>query len=159
MIKFISKLERKTSRIPLFFVVFFIDLVFHLAISILISLNDPQVLEIFEENTSLTEIFFLTVIFGPLVETFLFQYLIIEILYRFKKIKCEIILFVSALTFSLNHDYNITYIFITFISGLIYASYYLYLKMENKKFPFLYILGMHSLYNFIVFILDDILGY
>ncbi|MFK7748785.1 MAG: CPBP family glutamic-type intramembrane protease [Kordia sp.] len=108
---------------------------------------------------SLTEIFILSVIIGPLIETFLFQYLIIEILYFFKKIKINTIIIISSITFSLIHYYNLIYILVTFLSGIIYASYYLYLKVEKQKSPFLYIWFLHSLYNFSVFILDDILSW
>lgn len=154
-----STLERNKLNIPLFLCVFFLDLVFHLTLSWFVNLYDPKILEIFDENYTLTEIFILSVIIGPIIESFLFQYLIIEILYIFKIIKVEIILIISALAFSLSHYYNFIYILITFISGLIYASYYIYLKIEKKKFPFLYILALHSLYNFTVFILNDILGW
>ena len=157
MLIYFEKLERKTNRFPLFFVIFLIDLVFHLVISWLVTLYDSKILESFEKNTTLVEIFILSVIAGPLLETFLFQYLIIEILYKFKKINVRGILIISALAFSLIHNYNFIYILVTFVSGLIYASYYLYLKIKKKKFPFLYVLALHSLYNFSVFILVDIL--
>lgn len=157
MINIISKLERKINYIPLFFVIFFIDLIFHLALSLLVNLYDSRILETFEENTPLTEIFVLSVIIGPFIETLLFQYLIIELLYSFKKVKQNIIIIISAVAFSLIHNYNLTYIFVSFIAGLIYASYYLYLKNIKKKYPFIYIWVLHALYNFTVFILGDVL--
>ena len=158
MINIIFKLERKTDRFPLFFVVFFVDFVFHLAISYLITIYDSRILETFEKDTPLAEIFILSVIFGPLIETFIFQYLIIELFYYFKKHTPNIIIITSALIFSLVHNYNFIYIFVAFIAGLIYASYYLYLKATKKKYPFIYIWMLHTLYNLTVFILDDILN-
>lgn len=156
LLKNIFKLERKTNRIPLFFVIFFIDLVFHLTVSWLVNLYDSRILETFQKNTHLAEIFILSVIIGPLIETFLFQYLIIELLYYFKKVKPNIIIIISALVFCSIHNYNFIYILVTFIAGLIYASYYIYLKEVKKKYPFIYIWMLHTLYNFTVFILDDI---
>ncbi|MFP4090525.1 MAG: type II CAAX prenyl endopeptidase Rce1 family protein [Cyclobacteriaceae bacterium] len=159
MVDYISQLERKTNRIPLFFAIYFLDFFFSSAIAWLVAFYDPDIFKIFEDGTPLVEIFFVTVIFAPLLETFLCQYLVIEILYRFKKISVSSIIIISALIFSLGHYYNIIYIFFAFVSGLVYASYYLYLKMEKKRFPFLYIVGLHALYNFTVFILDDVLGW
>jgi hypothetical protein len=159
MVKYIYKLERKTNRLPLFFVIFIIDLVFHLLVSYIVTIHNPEILNVFDKKMSLTEIFILSVIIGPLMETFLFQYLIIEILSFFRRIKVNTIVIISSLAFSLIHYYNFIYISVTFLSGVIYASYYLYLKTEKQKFPFLYIFSLHSLYNFSVFILDDILGW
>lgn len=150
-------LDRK-FRLPIFFIIFFIDLVYHLIVSWLVTLYDPKILETFEENTSLVEIFILSVVVGPLIETFLFQYLIIEILYALKKVKVQFILIISALAFSSSNYYNFIYILVTFTSGLIYASYYLYLKIGKKKYPFIYIWVLHTLYNFTIFILVDILN-
>lgn len=156
MLSIYRRLERNFS-IPLFLSVFLIDLIYHLFISWIITLYDPEILEVFEESTSLTEIFLLSVVFGPLIETFLFQYLIIEILYGLKRLKINTIILISALTFSSIHYYNFLYVLVTFLSGIIYASYYLYIKEEKKKHPFLTIWMLHLLYNFSVFILDDVL--
>ena len=123
------------------------------------SLYDPEITEIpFLEGLSLAEIFTITVIIAPLVETFIFQYLIIEFLFRFKKIKLNIIILVSSLAFGLLHDYNFIYVLVMCVVGFIYASYYLYLKIKVIKFPFLYICSLHALSNFLVFILDDVLN-
>lgn len=159
MIKYIYYLKRKTNCIPLFFVIFFIDLIFHIAVSYIATIYNPEILDVFDKSMSLTEIFILSVIIAPLLETFLFQYLIIEILSFFKRIKVNIIIIISSLAFSLIHYYNFIYILVTLLSGMIYASYYLYLKEEKQKSPFLYVFALHSLYNFSVFILDDILGW
>ena len=128
------KLERNRFSIPLFWVVFGVDLVFHLILSFLLSYYDPQLFDIkfFEENTPLGEVFFFSVIFGPLVETFIFQYLIIELLYLLKKINLNVVVIVSSLAFGLSHNYNMIYMVVIFISGLVYASYYLYLKIKKK---------------------------
>lgn len=149
-------LEGKSKPVSLFFVIFIIDFTIQIIISIVINIYNPQALEIFEEGTSLTEIFILSLIFSPLIETFIVQYLIIETLLYFKKIKTNLIIVISAFSFSLLHNYNLTYILLTVIPGLIYASYYIYLKLETKKNPFLQIWALHALYNFIVFLLNDV---
>ena len=122
-------------------------------------LYNPKVIDIpFLEQLSLAEIFTLTVIIAPLIETFIFQYLIIEFLLRFKKIKVNIIIFVSALAFGCTHYYNFIYVLVMCVIGFVFASYYLYLKIKDIKFPFLYIFSLHALWNFLVFILDDVLN-
>ena len=152
-------LKKRASPIPLFFTVFFVDFIFSLLIGSLVILYDPKALDIpFIENFSSAKLFTITVIIAPLIETFIFQYLIIEFLFRFKKIKINIIILVSALAFGFAHNYNFFYVLIICISGFIYASYYLYLKIKGIKFPFLYICSLHALSNFLVFILDDVLN-
>lgn len=119
------------------------------------SLYDPKLLDIsFIEELSLIQIFIIIVIIAPLIETFIFQYLIIEFLFRFKKIKINIIILVSALAFGSAHYYDLIYVLVTCVGGFIYASYYLYLKIKGIKFPFLYICSLHALWNFLLFILS-----
>ena len=155
LLNLFDTLKKRASPIPLFFSVFFVDFIFGLLIGSLVILYDPKALDIpFIEELSLVDI----VIIAPLIETFIFQYLIIEFLLRFKKIKLNIIILVSALAFGSAHNYNFFYVLVICISGFIYASYYLYLKIKEVKFPFLYISSLHALSNFLVFILDDVLN-
>jgi lipoprotein signal peptidase len=102
-------------------------------------------------------ILFLTVIIAPLLETFVFQYLIIEILYKLK-INDEIIIWVSALAFSLSHYYNFIYILAILFPGFLFSSFYLYLKKSKYKSPFLAVILLHAISNFIVFVINDILN-
>lgn len=86
------------------------------------------------EGKSLILVFFLLVVVAPVVETFIFQYGIIELclLVRSKYNK-QIALFVSALLFGLSHSYNIIYIVFATIMGAALAFYYLcFRKYENK---------------------------
>ena len=155
IINLLDTLKKRFSPIPLFFSVFFVDFIFSSLIGFLVILYDPKALDIpFIENFSSAKVFTITVIIAPLIETFIFQYLIIEFLFRFKKIGVNIIILVSALAFGLAHSYSFFYVLVICISGFIYASYYLYLKIKNVKFPFLYIFFLHALSNLLVFILN-----
>ena len=107
-------------------------------------------------NFSLLEIFFVTVLIGPVLETFIFQFLIIEILLKLK-IKNNLIILISTLAFSLSHNYNLIYILLIIFPGILYSTYYLFLKIENQKTPFLNIFLLHLLSNFVSFILDDVI--
>ena len=152
-------LKKRASPIPLFFTVFILESVFSVITSFFATLYDPEITNIFEGlNLSLAEIFILTVIIAPLIETFIFQYLIIEFLFRFKKIKVNIIILISVLAFGCSHYYNLIYVLVMCVVGFIFASYYLYLKIKEIRYPFLYICSLHALCNFLVFILDDVLN-
>ena len=158
-----DRLKKRASPIPLFFTIFILKSIFYVITSFFAELYDPEITNtnIFEGlNLSSVEIFILTVIVGPLIETIIFQYLIIEFLLRFKKIKTNIIILVSALAFGCWHYYNLIYVLVTCVGGFIYASYYLYLKTKETEspLPLLYIFSLHALWNFLSFILNDTLN-
>lgn len=159
LLNLFDRLKKRTSPIPLFFMIFILKSVFYVITSFFAELYDPKLLDIpFIEGLSLAEIFTITVIIVPLIKTFIFQYLIIEFLFRFKKIKLNIIILFSALAFGCSHYYNLIYVLVVCVGGFIFASYYLYLKIKGIRFPFLYIFSLHTLWNFIAFILNDILN-
>lgn len=110
----------------------------------------------FTENThhfsSIKEEFFVIVVFSPLIETIIFQFIIIEILYdKFKK---EIICIISAFLFACIHLFNYIYFAFSFIIGLTFA--YLYFIGRLKKRGFIYVYLTHLFYNLIVIILKYI---
>ncbi len=93
-------------------------------------------------------------IFIPLVETFIFQYLIIELSSNVKLLKnnnFEIII-ISAIIFGLSHNYSFLYIFYSFIIGLFLAYSYIIYKKKNFS-PFLIVTLIHSLRNTITTII------
>lgn len=84
----------------------------------------------------------------PFVETFIFQYLVIELIRTIKKIKDSTFLtiIISAIVFSLSHYYNVLYIFYSFIMGVLLA--YTYILYEKKNYhPFLMVMVIHILRN------------
>lgn len=160
MVKMINILEltRKKKKSSLFLFILILDNFYTLTISLIINLINPKLIDVFngDEFTKLN-IFIGSVIFGPLIETFIFQFLIIEILLSLKLNK-NLILLISTILFSLSHNYNVIYIIAMLFPGLLYSSYYLFLKVEKRKNIFLTIFILHSLSNLIAFILDDILN-
>jgi len=112
---------------------------------------------------SLLIIFFLTVVFSPIVETLIFQFIVIEVvLYVFNKFKWKnsilISIGISGLAFGLSHSYNIYYIIVTFIIGVLYAFYYVVAKNIRSLNPFWTVTFLHTLSNLSVFIMVDLLG-
>lgn len=156
MIGFLYKIKGN-SNIALYFFVLLIDNIYSIIASTIVNLIDSSLIEGFQADLSLIETFIITVLIGPLIETFIFQFLIIEVLWFFK-IKTNYIVWISAILFSLSHNYNYIYIILILFPGLLYASFYLYLKLEKIKRPFLIIYSIHLISNFIAFIINDILN-
>ncbi|UUC46415.1 CPBP family intramembrane glutamic endopeptidase [Flavobacterium cerinum] len=110
------------------------------------------------EGKSLILVFFLLVVVAPVVETFIFQYGIIELclLVRSKYNK-QIALFVSALLFGLSHSYNIIYIVFATIMGVSLAFYYLCFRKYETKYAILAVMILHALLNGITFFFNYVL--
>lgn len=89
------------------------------------------------------------VIVVPLIETLLFQSLIIEIICKIIKRPRRNIYFaviVSSLAFALNHTYSFSYVIITFFIGIIFALAY-YLGRYRKESAIILVSIIHSMYN------------
>ncbi|MBP7172972.1 MAG: CPBP family intramembrane metalloprotease, partial [Cloacibacterium sp.] len=100
-------------------------------------------------------LFILVVILVPIIETILFQTLptfIYNLIGPFSTIKETLIIVVISLFFSISHNYNITYVLVTFIVGfsLIVLSFLLLKLKKNYFFPIFFI---HATNNLIVFII------
>ena len=82
----------------------------------------------FHGNT-ISETFIIAVLITPIIETLLFQTLIIEIFY--KKIKNFYLCILSATLFALSHSYNLSYVIFALLIGILLA--YLYILGIEKK--------------------------
>lgn len=102
--------------------------------------------------SSVKEEFFLVVLVAPLIETIIFQFIIIEILYE--KVRKEIICLISALIFASTHLYNVLYFVFALIIGLALAYLYFIGKVNKKAFQYVYL--THLLYNSIAFTLSHL---
>ena len=106
---------------------------------------------------SITYSFFLSVIIGPLVETIIYQYIIFKLtFYFFNKNTINIIsaILISALAFSLSHNFNYFAILNSFFGGIILG--YAYFFNYNRHFPpFWYVFLLHSLHNLYAFIINN----
>lgn len=121
------------------------------------------------ENTAInamtpTGILVLTVLVGPLLETYIIQFLIIElfmtILSKYKKniryLGCAT---VSAASFALIHNFNYLYILETFAIGFILAFCYIHIRLyyqKNSWTAFFAIFFIHSFHNLFAFIYNDL---
>ncbi|MBU2525503.1 MAG: CPBP family intramembrane metalloprotease [Bacteroidetes bacterium] len=108
------------------------------------------------ENKSLLHIFFLVVIFAPILETMFFNVLPVELLNSFIKNKYLIIL-LASIVFALIHTYSVAYLIMTYFGSIGLNAFYLVVK---EKKGLLMASGLtillHSIYNLIGFLLIEI---
>jgi len=105
---------------------------------------------------SAIEAFLLVVIFSPVIETYLFQNLILDFIIRkYTNVLLNACLIASAI-FGLLHYYSPEYMLKTFMSGFLYCSAYL-VASKKMKYPLIPVAIAYSIYNFIVFCLEYIL--
>lgn len=113
----------------------------------------------FLKEDSLLFIFILVVVLGPLVETLIFQFCIIELfslINRSRFIKV-IALIVSSLLFGLSHSSSLEYIIKGIISGFLFSSCYLQAKERKDISPFFLVFMVHASSNLFVFMINEIL--
>jgi len=102
------------------------------------------------KDLSLQEEIFVALILGPIIETLVFQLLIIELMLKIKiSHKLLFAIFTSGLLFSITHYSSLWNIFFALISGVLYASFYVYTRLETQSW---YVassltLGCHVVYN------------
>ena len=112
------------------------------------------------KDKSLIHIFLVSVIIGPLIETLIFQFGIIEIFLFFKKNKIfELIAIVlSSILFGLTHNYNLYYLVFGIIVGFIFAIIYVVAKKRNDMNAFTIVFITHIFTNLIAFFHNDVFG-
>lgn len=143
------------NKYTLFFTVIIIDLLLSVLASFIIERFFPNSLENIGgmDFSSPGEEFFIAVLFAPLFETLLFQALPIYLILKHLKSAVLAIIF-STLLFTLQHNYSWIYMIVVFPSGIIYASYYIYIfKRKGNGFAFLLICSVHAIYNLVAFLM------
>ncbi len=113
---------------------------------------------------SATEEVIITLLLGPLLETFLFQYCSHKLfLYIIKdvtlnsKTKDWLFIICSSLLFSAMHGYNWLYRVNAFFGGVSLNYSYLYFK-KNKSAPYFSVVLIHAIYNLFIFLLKKYLA-
>lgn len=104
---------------------------------------------------SKTELFIVVVVVAPLIETFIFQFLIFYLMSLLTKNKIAILL-TSALLFGLSHSYSLLYILSGCMGGLLLGYAYLIFQVR-KKYSFWTVSVIHSLNNLYLFLIDYLL--
>lgn len=99
-------------------------------------------------NASFLGKIFIGSLLAPIFETFVFQYIPIELLdkIKIKKNKDFFVLIISSLFFSLTHTYSLIYVLYTFVMGIFLSYTYILYKKKNFH-PFWIVVIIHSLRN------------
>lgn len=99
------------------------------------------------------------VLIAPILETFLFQFIVIELCYliKIRSIK-YVAISLSALLFALIHFYNLIYFIAALVIGVGFAFCYTVFRKYGVKFAFWGIVLIHALINLVSFLLDDVFG-
>lgn len=121
-------------------------------------INEESLRIDFLEKKGLLEIFLLTVIAGPLIETLIFQYVVIETgLKIIDKQKNFILILVSALVFGISHFYSFLYVSLAFILGIYFGCIYVLSKEKEGINAFILVTIVHANINFCAFIIEDVM--
>lgn len=100
--------------------------------------------------------FILNVFFVPLLETLILT-LIPYVIISFKVKNILFKLFALSVFFSLAHFYSLSYMIFGFVSGLLINGFFIIIeKKQNLNSAFIFTVIYHSLYNLIVFFVNNI---
>jgi membrane protease YdiL (CAAX protease family) len=135
------------------FLMFALSIIVTIILSPLFNLFDTPIVQepAFDASQNLFYQLFKYVIFIPLFETFIFQFLVIEFLYLIWIGKRKVIFF-SALLFAAIHYYSIGYMLYAFSMGVILSYSYVIQKSTAKAFLIVY--AIHLLRNALAFLLQ-----
>lgn len=151
----VKQKEYSLNWLSLFVIVSLIDLFYIFMGSIAINFYDDTLLESGLDDLNNFEIFFLTVIIAPLLETLIFQFLVIEGLFMLK-IKPKYIVLVSSMLFAIIHSYNLVYVLFIVFLGILYAIYYTLLRKHGRYMAFGSVAILHAMLNLTAFLVDDV---
>lgn len=147
------------SWIRRFLLFVIIDSIYTLIVSYIINYFNPTLTEIggWYEKTLLYR-FIVSVLVAPLLETFIIQFFIIEVLKELK-VNNKYIIIIAAILFALPHTHNLAYILAMLFPGVILAYYYILEREYNGRLiAFVSVFLLHAFANLFAFILDDLLG-
>jgi hypothetical protein len=99
------------------------------------------------------EALFIAVIVSPILETYIFQTIIIGKYIRKYPNSVLNACIISAIFFGLMHYYSIPYILKTFVSGFFYGILFL-VSLKKIKHPYIPVIIAHSAFNLIGFCID-----
>lgn len=107
---------------------------------------------IFEEIPS-NELFFMVVVFAPIIETLIFQYLLFSLLIQMRIKNTLIIVLLMSVAFSIAHWYHLLYLVAAFVNGFFLNYFYVYVnKYRNELIAVLLTIALHASYNLYSFL-------
>ncbi len=149
--KYINKLDmylRCLSTAKFILIMVFISYVAVTLLNLLVLMMNLDVNGPDAKKIPLVLLFLLAVIIAPILETFVYQFLIIRLLKKLNFFKNRMLLqvLISAVFFSTAHTYSIYYVFIAFVVGFSLA--YAFVIYEDKKASAFWVtMAIHGLIN------------
>jgi len=143
----------KLNKYIIIGLVIFISILFNILISYLSHIITAPPL--FMPKKSKIALFFDIVIIAPFIETFIFQFLVIEFSIKYISNKSTIPILLSALLFAIPHyfnDHNLSYSFFTFLMGTYFAAVYLMAKKRQDLNPFFVVFLAHFSVNLLYYL-------
>jgi len=136
-------------------VAFGISLVFYFVLSFLYNLCGTDLVSDWFDEIRKSSAFLLAVIVAPVLETIIFQFLILEF-FRLGRINPYLAISISGLAFGSAHYFN-SYCFFEFaaatLTGLLWAYFYMIAKERKGVSAFLLIVSIHAFENLLASIL------
>lgn len=87
-----------------------------------------------------------SIIFAPLVETLLAQWLLFAVVRYFTK-NLYVLYFISSFVFAIGHNYNLWYMVAAFFIGLIYIGLFVVLSKKSLKHAYWGVVLVHAVGN------------
>jgi uncharacterized protein len=147
----VSNPYRLIVTMPLLYLIFNI-LIFHIFGGINVTCSGGGIFC----NDGLAEQFFISVIIGPVIETLLFHFLLMELLlFLFKKANHRyfLVIIISSIIFAISHRFQVHFLIMSFIGGIILASSYIIAKIKNM-IPVVIVFFIHALANLGVLLIN-----
>jgi hypothetical protein len=137
-----------------------IHLIFSLSTSSVARMYGISLNANFPPFDNLKQEFLLVVIFAPLVETLIFQYFLVNLsisltMLLFKREYIILAIMMPAMAFGLAHTYNYIYMASTFVTGLLFNTFYMVVKYR-KQDAYSCTTIVHGLYNLFIFGLKNL---
>ena len=157
-----SSLKELSRRLP-WWAIFIVGMLWGILADFLIRELFHSDLYSVGEDKSLFILIIEALIAAPIIETFLFQFAVIEICHKYLISKNEnrnilISIVASAALFSLSHYYSWQYILWTFIAGIYIAFVYLHFKTihQSKAWGYWMTVAFHCTFNSLSLLSDVI---
>ena len=150
----IKNTSDRVAHLPLYWFVPFILLLSYLIVLPCAFIDDGSI----QEKHSLIYDFVVACIIAPIVETYIFQVLIINLFTNYWIKNKNIAILISALLFGFSHLYSWYYIFWTFFVGLVFAwAYVIYKEKQGYKKAVFAIILIHALRNLVSLVINHLL--
>ncbi len=144
-------------NVKYFFLIMFVLQLIPSLISLIFNIDSTNnTVSVIEKSGSKIVIFLITVVWGPIFETVVFQYLLINMVKAFTsdtKYQAAFSVLIPSVIFGLTHYYNIYYFIFAIFIGIIYSSTYYISQFLRKENGFIIVLLLHSLNNLLAFLI------